>query len=52
MTIRIKKTPETPETKGLFTPSPGKKIKFSDGVTMELNRKERRRLKIYNKDLT
>ena len=34
-----------------FTPSPTKLIKFSDGVTKALNRKERRRLKIYNKDL-
>jgi hypothetical protein len=34
-----------------FTPSPIKKIKFSDGKTLPLNRKERRQSKIYNKDL-
>jgi len=35
----------------IFTPSPTKQIRFKDGVTRTLNRKERRRLKIYNKDL-
>ena len=34
-----------------FHPSPTKRIKFADGEVMELNRKERRRMKIYNRDL-
>ncbi len=34
-----------------FTPAPVKRIKFADGIIRSVNRRERRRLKIYNKDL-
>jgi hypothetical protein len=34
-----------------FTPSPTKRIHFSDGKTLALNRRQRRRNKLYNKDL-
>jgi len=37
---------------GKFVPSPTKQIKFTgDGKTLSLNRKQRRAMKIYNKDL-
>jgi hypothetical protein len=37
---------------GKFIPSPTKQIKFTgDGKTIALNRKQRRAMKIYNKDL-
>lgn len=35
-----------------FHPSPVKKVRFADGKVIGLNRAARRRLKIYNKDLT
>jgi hypothetical protein len=34
-----------------FTPSPTKRIRFSDGKVLPLNRKERRANKIYNRSL-
>lgn len=36
----------------IMSQSPAKKIRFSDGVVMELNRKERRKHKLYNWKLT
>ncbi len=37
---------------GKFTPSHAKRIHFKDGVVMELNRAQRRRNKLYNRNLT
>lgn len=34
-----------------FKPSKAKKIKFGDGKVLELNRRQRRRLKLYNRVL-
>jgi len=34
-----------------FTPTPGKRVRFRDGQVVALNRKQRRGLHIYNKDL-
>jgi len=36
---------------GNFTVSHAKRIRFADGKVLELNRAERRRRKIYNRDL-
>ena len=49
--ISYKEEKKPKPVKGTLQPSPAKKIRFADGEVMELNRKERRRLKIYNKDL-
>ncbi len=47
--------PRTKSTKGVsnsnFEPSPAKQIRFPDGTVMNLNRAQRRRMKIYNRDL-
>ncbi|MFA5378202.1 MAG: hypothetical protein WC455_20785 [Dehalococcoidia bacterium] len=34
-----------------FTASPVKRVKFSDGKVLTLNRKQRRKAHIYNRDL-
>ena len=49
MDILNKLLPDVPDPH--FTPSHARRIQFPDGKVVELNRKERRQMKIYNKDL-
>lgn len=37
--------------RGKLTVSHTKRIKFSDGVVLELNHKQRRKMKLYNRNL-
>lgn len=39
------------EVHKVVTPANTKRVRFADGVTVALNRKQRRRMHIYNKDL-
>ncbi len=45
-----KEISETKESPTKFVPSPGRLIKFSDGTVKNMNRAERSKYKIYNKD--
>jgi hypothetical protein len=45
------KKQELPIQPAAFTPSPVKRIQFSDGKVLSLNRCQRRKAHIYNRDL-